>query len=197
MEGGVKWLSRVVVCRSFRGNQCYSQIQYNWINWWPRLKKDHVLVGACWHLDDTTGAAWRHFKVFSSRLLTFEEVVPSYPNCIDSTLTPFTLDTPESVFWDSNTSPTPPSAWWWVDNEWSCIFRWTIPLSWKYFHKYRFVLSLLGGKRTKSDLTSEDLNKPGAEQQQQKSLILLLLLFLGPQLDSSRGRVTSAEDSCF
>ena len=32
-------------------------------------------------------------------------------------------------FMDSNTSPTPPSAQWWRDNEWIFIFQWTIPLT--------------------------------------------------------------------
>ena len=35
----------------------------------------------------------------------------------------------QKCFVDSNTSTTLPSAKWGVDNEWICIFLWTIPLS--------------------------------------------------------------------
>ena len=74
------------------------------------------------HLDDTTGAVWRHFIYI---FFTSEESVTSNFNCIG-----FGCNTvyPWKCFVDSNTSPTPPSAQWYVDDERTFIFGVNYPL---------------------------------------------------------------------
>ena len=65
-------------------------------------------VGACGHLDDTTGAVWKHVVFFFLLFFTSEDKSLIFSVVLDSAPTLFTPETP-AVFC-GNTSPTPRSA---------------------------------------------------------------------------------------
>ena len=77
-------------------------------------------------LDDITRAGWRHVMFFC--FITSEGLTIDF-NCIGFYCNKVYLWDSRSVLWTQTLHPSaPPSADWWVDNEWIQIFLWTIPL---------------------------------------------------------------------
>ena len=81
-------------------------------------------MGVYRHMDDTTGAVWRHVVFFSVGFLTCEEGVPSYFNCSGfawNTVYPWDS---KRVLWTRILHPPLHLH----SGEWVFIFGWTMPL---------------------------------------------------------------------
>ncbi len=95
-------------------------------------------VEALGHFDYFRWAVWRHFMVLLYVFYVWILVTIRY-NCLGDDRNTFFPVKLQQSFMDWKTSPSPPSAWGWGDNDWIFIFRWTIPVNmWNIFKSLHF-----------------------------------------------------------